>query len=340
VAAVKVAPSMGPTGRLPTVRFGRWRRLALIGLMQGLWLVRAGAQSPVPGACPPVAQPVPVEQVLAGLHDASDRGFLWRIARDAHVSYLYGTLHIARSNWLLPGPEVVRALGASDTLALELDMLDPDIQRRLAAGMLADPDEHLSATLTARLRAQLQSACLPLEVMARLAPTVQLAALTTLAARWDGLDPAFAIDSFLAGYARALGKAVLSLETPELQIALLKGDAQSAQVMLEHGLGQLEQGQVRPMLVRISQVWDQGRFDELTRYEEWCGCADTEDDRASLKRLLDERNPPLADRIDALHAAGQRVFAAIGALHMVGPLGLPALLAQRGYTVQRIEFAR
>ena len=59
-----------------------------------------------------------------------------------------------------------------------------------------------------------------------------------------------------------------------------------------------------------------------------------------MKRLLDDRNPALAERIDALHAGGAPVFAAVGSLHMTGPLGLPALLAQRGFTVERVEYAR
>ncbi len=44
---------------------------------------------------------------------------------------------------------------------------------------------------------------------------------------------------------------------------------------------------------------------------------------SAMKRLLDERNPALAERIDALHAGRQAVFAAVGSLHMVGPNGLP-----------------
>ena len=41
-----------------------------------------------------------------------------------------------------------------------------------------------------------------------------------------------------------------------------------------------------------------------------------------------------ADKVKALHAAGQRVFVAVGALHMVGPQGLPALLAEAGFQVE------
>ena len=173
-----------------------------------------------------------------------------------------------------------------------------------------------------------------------MAPELQLVTLETLAARWDGLDPAYAIDSFLAEYGRSLGKTVLSLESPEMQLALLKGDPQTTPIEVEHGLAQLERGQTRPMLVRISQVWAEGRDDELARYEQWCDCADSAADRAELKRMLDDRNAPLADHIAALHAAGHRVFAAVGALHMIGPLGLPTLLAQRGFAVRRVDLAR
>jgi uncharacterized protein YbaP (TraB family) len=314
-------------------------RSGLGGLAIALAAAAAGATPPAPSACPPQAQPVSAEQAQAWQREARDRGFLWRIVRDGRVSYLYGTMHVARPQWMLPGPRLLQALDASDTVALELDMLDPDIQRRLAAAMAADAAAPLPDALAERLRAQVRAACLPPEAMAGLAPALQLVTLETLAARRDGLDPAYAIDGFLAAYARGHGKSVRSLETPELQLALLKGDPQTARQELEHGLEQLERGTVRPMLLRIARVWEQGREAELARYAQWCDCADTEADRAALRRLLDDRNAPLADAIDALHTGGQRVFAAVGALHMVGPLGLPALLAQRGYAVRRIDLA-
>ena len=59
-----------------------------------------------------------------------------------------------------------------------------------------------------------------------------------------------------------------------------------------------------------------------------------------MKRLLDDRNPVLAAAIDSRHANGQRVFAGVGSLHMIGPNGLPALLARRGFQVVRVPLAR
>ncbi|MGE8202818.1 MAG: TraB/GumN family protein, partial [Variovorax sp.] len=42
------------------------------------------------------------------------------------------------------------------------------------------------------------------------------------------------------------------------------------------------------------------------------------------------------DGIERLHFGGKRVFAAVGALHMIGPQGLPALMAARGFTVTAV----
>ena len=44
----------------------------------------------------------------------------------------------------------------------------------------------------------------------------------------------------------------------------------------------------------------------------------------------------MAQQIDAMHRAGQRVFAAVGSLHMTGDRGLPAVLGRMGYQVERL----
>ena len=59
-----------------------------------------------------------------------------------------------------------------------------------------------------------------------------------------------------------------------------------------------------------------------------------------MRKLNDDRNAPLADGIENQHRLGKRVFAAVGALHMTGPQGLPLLLAQRGFKVERVAFRR
>jgi uncharacterized protein YbaP (TraB family) len=89
-------------------------------------------------------------------------------------------------------------------------------------------------------------------------------------------------------------------------------------------------------MLRLARVWAEADHDSLDRHEEWCECRRNDAERAAMRRLLDDRHPALADAIDALHRAGKRVFAAVGSLHFVGPNGVQALLAQRGYRVERV----
>ena len=301
------------------------------------------AISPPPAAanCPPAAMVPTTEQMQAGMKNARDRGFLWRATKNGRSSYLYGTVHVAKRDWIYPGATVIRAAGASDTVALELDMLDPDIALRLAAGMTGSSAPALPPALAARLRAQAERACLPMEMLSPMPPELQVTTLAVMAGRADGFDPSYAIDVFLAGLARGLKKSVVSLETPESQLkVLLSEDPKETVAMVQKELDELESGRARAMLRRIADTWAEGRLDDLQHYEQWCGCADTAEDRHALRRLLDDRNPGMAARVAELHESGHSVFAAVGSLHMIGPAGLPALLAKRGYQVERIEFPR
>ena len=55
---------------------------------------------------------------------------------------------------------------------------------------------------------------------------------------------------------------------------------------------------------------------------------------AFAARLLDQRNMLMAEKINALHQEGKRVFVAVGAMHMAGKTALPKLLQDKGYIVK------
>jgi hypothetical protein len=52
-------------------------------------------------------------------------------------------------------------------------------------------------------------------------------------------------------------------------------------------------------------------------------------------KLIYERNERWADKVSAMLGVGDDVLLVVGALHLVGPRGLPRLLERRGYRVRR-----
>ncbi len=314
-------------------RLRGWLAAAAIASVSGTTLAdaRSGA------SCPPPPAPPGIEQVRAAQDNARDHGLLWRLSKGGHDSYLFGTIHVGKLQWSFPGPTLSRVLGRTDTLALELDLGDPAMARQLQSATSGSDAPAVPAALRQRLDAQIAASCLPADALQALHPVLQVLTLTLLAARADALDAAYAQELMLAAQARAAGREIVSLESVEQQLRLLlPTDALEVQTMVDEALDQLERGLARPTLRRLAQAWADGDLAMLEQYARWCGCADTEAQRALLRRLNDERNANLARGIDALHAQGRSVFAAVGALHMTGPQALPKLLAQRGYAVQRV----
>jgi len=302
-----------------------------------------GAASAPPGLAPndapalaPIVCPPAIEPVAAPTPPV-DRGLLWRLTRDGRRSYLYGTLHVGKPAWRLFGPRIAAAWRDTDVLALELDPTDPAV---MAALSLTPPAPPLPVALRARLAAAVRQACLGAAALAALHPVMQATTLTILDARWLGLDPSYSMETLLAERAHSAHRRIFSLESAELQMAtLVPADAHEVLVLVDQALTQLADHTSRRVLARLVAAWEQGDLTALEHYDEWCECATGDDDRAFMRRLNDERNPHLAERISALARQGRRVFAAVGVLHMTGPQALPKLLAARGFRVERLKLA-
>lgn len=298
------------------------------------WVSAVAAE---PDACPPVAS-VPTErQMQEAMASAQDHGMLWRVQKDGRSSYLYGTLHVGKLSWAFPGPRVMEALQSASTVAMELDLSDPSV----SAALLSSPaDLALPPELAQRLARQFKAACVDASLFTKMHPVMQVMTLAVLAGRTEGLEAGWGQEMMLAQFAQALKRPIVSLETAQSQLkALIPSDPKEARLLIDDTLSQLESSKGSATLRRLADSWAQGKLEDLASYESWCECMDTDDQRLFMRRLLDDRNPHLADGIDALHRQGQRVFAAVGALHMAGENGLPSLLRKRGYTVERVSFS-
>ncbi|WP_426399954.1 TraB/GumN family protein [Ralstonia sp. R-29] len=321
-----------------------WRALAAaLGLLVGIGTATAQDTPPptsTPDNCPPPATSfVPKDGWAAAAQRATDHGLLWRIEKDGHTSWLYGTIHVARADWMLPGPTLRDALKHSDAIALELDLLDKgDSRKALEAGTTNDERRLLTGRRGQRFNKLLATSCLPEPVLTQIRkfqPTLQLASLAVLGVRTDGLYPDFGIDLFLTTYAKGAKVPIVPLETLSEQMRVLNEIVPKNEMAQQFDtvLDAIESGEARTETLTLANAWAESDLDTLEHYPQWCDCLKTPSDKRAFQRLVTNRNRAMAENIARVHDSGQRVFGAVGALHMIGPKGIPALLAARGFTV-------
>jgi uncharacterized protein len=316
------------------------RRLAAIALAFFAFTSLAAARAEDAGCVPPPGAD-DVKQAAAKF-PPRDRGLLWRLEKDGRTSWLYGTIHVGKPEWIVPGPTIMRALMASDTVVLELDLSKPEeIQAMVDAPVdRASAERVLAGGLGARLTAQLRKNCVPDAIAGRVRPALQVVAAAGVAARAAGLHPELGIDLLLNGMAPRLGKPVVALETVKQQMAfLIPASEDEERAMVADSLGELESQRTLPLLRRMANAWERGDAGEIATYTQWCDCVNTPSEKLMLHRLLDERNPAMADKLVALHDKGKTFFAAVGSLHMSGEQSLVTLLRSRGFTVTPVAFA-
>jgi uncharacterized protein YbaP (TraB family) len=302
-----------------------------------------GVQPPAIAAdtsCPPEATRPTPEDAAAGMRAAVDSGLLWKATKAGRTVWLYGTIHVAKLAWAYPGPDVMRALLASDMVALELDVTDGGVLERLRRAIERKPGAAaLPEALQRRLAAQMAANCVAPDSLATLRPEMQAVTVDLMTARQFGLYPEYGIDMVIAGVAHTTRKPIRSLETPEAQASLLVSDdpAETARTVADV-LDELEDGRSPQMLQRLAGDWQRGDLADLQDYARWCHCLETVRQRADFVKLIDDRNPLMADKIVRWHAEGRSLFVAVGSLHMTGRLGLPELLKKRGFQVERVPF--
>lgn len=266
---------------------------------------------------------------------AADRGLLWRISRGGRDSFLYGTVHAGRADWLALGPQTEASLARTGVLALEINVMDPAVVAALREATQGPP-RRLPAELLQSLRAAWAAECLPVESLETGPAELHVLQLAMAQAQRLGLFPLYGVESALLMRSLRSERPVAGLETVQAQLGgLLARSNEEAADLVREALADWRDPRASQILERLTRAWAAGDLKDLEAYPTWCECMNTPTEREAFARLLDGRNPGMVDAIERLHA-GVSVFAAVGALHMVGPQGLPALLQARGFTVSRL----
>ena len=272
---------------------------------------------------------------------AVERGALFKVTGHKHTMYLFGTIHVGLPEFYPLDTSVTTALAGATTLALEID---PTAQTQEASAMVAragrtTPDvvAAMPPALGPRLTHRLEAMGAPATLATQLKPWMLMMAMTVIEYAKLGYRTDLAVDAHLAKLAHDQKIKVIGLETIESQIDVFNGLSAADQwTMLDETVASMDSGEAAQDVQALTNGWaraDAPTLDALARKFE-------NDERLSTRilqrRMLTERNGPMADKLDGLLKRENKSMAAVGLMHLIGNDSLPVLLQAKGLKVERV----
>ena len=263
------------------------------------------------------------------------RPSLWHVQGRQGDVYLLGSVHILPPDVQWRSPPIQDAIARADVFAFEVPQdkkSQAQVQALIAAKGYLPPGQSLRPLLKKSAQADFDAVL----ASSGLAPSAVentrpwLAGLQLLFAQIAKLKFAVenGVDSQLIAEAERAGKPLRYLETIEQQFALLAPDDRALEMEeFEAGLKDLKDigGEIQPMV----NAWSRGDQKTLDRLIN----GDLDRFPKARKALLDDRNKAWVPQIAAMLKEKQTVMVTVGAGHLTGPKGLPALLRKAGYKV-------
>lgn len=280
--------------------------------------------------------------LLTAVTAAGDPGHpvsMWLVQGDNNRIYLLGSVHLLRrEDHPLPGV-IAAAYDDAEALYMEIDMDDLDAVAMQATinrlGML-DGEQSLRDMMGEELYAEAQTAAealdIPLAMLEKTEPWFAALTVEQLVLTRIGFNPAYGIEMHMLSKAGEDGKQVHGFETIEQQLGLLDGLSLEAQRDLL--MQTLDKGaNIREIMDQLIEAWRIGNTEylenqllvEIAKYPEL------------YEAIVADRNREWVNTIDNLLGDDQDYLVIVGALHLVGKDGVPALLEERGLGVSQMR---
>ncbi|MEM7409150.1 MAG: TraB/GumN family protein [Myxococcota bacterium] len=266
---------------------------------------------------------------------------LWRALRPdgGEAFYLLGSVHLGRTSMLPLPASVDRAYARSDELVLEVDFdeLESESAMRLARryGFVKAPEtlsDRVSEDTLDALEDYLEDRGDALATYLQFEPWFLATHLTKREALRLGLDPEFGIDQLFATRA-ARKKPIAALETAESQFALLAGLPRDVQErMLLDALRRSDE--LASETESLIRAWERGDDAELAQIA-FRSLHRTPELDIFYEQIVFGRNESMAKRLAVLAQDGKLRFVVVGAAHLIGKRGIPALLRDYGFRLQK-----
>lgn len=261
---------------------------------------------------------------------------LWHVKGKLGNVYLFGSIHALPPTVRWRTPQVTKAMARADVFVFEVSNEPKALQRiaaLVAAQGLLPPGQNLRALLPPAAQsdydADLAATGLQPQLLADKRPWLAAIILEVGLMRQKHFLPQSGIDRAVMAEARAAKKPMRYFETVDQQFALMApGNADLELSEFETDLKKLrtEADNLGPLLA----AWSRGDAQKIGQLMD----ADLAGHPDAKKALLGDRNKRWALQIETMLLEKRTFFVTVGAGHLAGPKGVPALLRKAGYRVQ------
>jgi uncharacterized protein YbaP (TraB family) len=275
---------------------------------------------------------------------------LWLVQGPAGKVYLFGTVHLLRDGVQWHSPELKAAMSESQDLYLEIaDLADTSAIVKATIKLGFDRDHPLSTKISKSDVALLDAAAKRYNLGSEAAfepmqPWLVYMMFSVLPAVHAGYATGNGVDLQVRKEFVAAGKPVFGLETVETQVHVFADMSEATQIaLLESALKSLDapasatgtQAGVAQLDALVG-AWSTGNQDDLSSVMKF----DALSKNPMSAPLLVNRNKAWATELAARLKLPGTSFVSVGSAHMLGPDGLPALLANMGFSVTRVPITQ
>lgn len=290
-----------------------------------------GLLSPHTAVAEAVSKPV-----LAKIHATPA---LWTVRGPKGTAYLFGSIHILPPNMEWHTPKITAALKASDTFVFEIPM-DGSTKTRIADfvrdNAFLPKDQSLPSLLNDEARKDYRDVLALTHVSPdQLVDKRPWFAALMLDVSYMGqrhLSPDAGVDRQVYDEVLAAGgKSFRALETPEEQFRLLMPDDRALEIK-EFDASLKEILKDKGVVGNMIDAWAHGDVKTLGHIMN----DDLKADPKMEKALFEDRNAKWVNKIAAMLNENHTYFITVGAGHLAGPKGVPAMLRARGFQVEEV----
>jgi uncharacterized protein YbaP (TraB family) len=262
---------------------------------------------------------------------------MWTVHGPRGTAYLFGSVHVLPKNVEWQTQAIKNAIKRANSFVFELPMAD-DSRTQAAllfgANTILPPSVSLPSYFDAEMRSEFRAAVEHTQVepesLVVLRPWWAAKVLDDAMAGKPVLHAEEGVDNKVYLMAKDRGvHDIRAFETPEFQVKVLKGDANTKNELdlLRAAMKRAAQRPIVPFK-KLLDAWASGdpsaiatiNFDSMSPDEK--------------KTMLDDRNSNWVPKIEKMLKEKRTFFITVGAAHLVGPDGVPNLLRQAGYRVE------